>query len=267
MTQMLTQMLIGCGLVLLLGYSFIVAYACIVGPRAIFPAPPPGYHSDIVTGWIESPRCPFLFYEAAKPIATVLYCHGNAEDLGDIRPLMEEFERRGFTVFAFDYPGYGLADGTASEFATFAAAEGAWEWLTNKQGIGPRDILLYGRSLGSGPATWLAQRNESRGLVLDGAFTSTFRVATRIRLLWWDNFDNLKRIPDVTAPILSIHGWQDRTCPIGHARKLVEAAHSPVTRLWDLRAGHNNLIETAGETYWQTLGRFANKSHHAKISP
>lgn len=249
-------------MVVVIAYTMLCVYAWLVGPRAIFPAPPPGYGeedfplrlpaddgSEIVALWREPSG-------ERAPRRTILYAHGNAEDLADIRPVVEQFAARGFQVLAVDYPGYGLTEGKPSEDGCYLAVDAAYTYLTETRSIDPATIWLYGRSLGSGPTVDLATRETVGGLILDGAFTSTFRVVTKVKLLPWDVFDNLSKIEHVTCPVLSLHGAIDRTVPWSHAKALYARVRTPKIRLWPLEAGHNNLIEVAGERYWDTLKTF-----------
>jgi hypothetical protein len=56
--------------------------------------------------------------------------------------------------------------------------------------------------------------------------------------------------------VLVIHGTADQTIPFSHGQKLFAAAPEPKYRLWVQGAEHNDLMETAGEAYWQALDRF-----------
>ena len=191
----------------------------------------------------------------------LLYSHGNGEDIGDLRSLLETFQSKGVAVFAYDYPGYGQSTGTPSEAGVYAAAEAAYVYATETLGYAPENITLYGRSLGSGPSCWLAQQYPVRGLILDGAFSSTFRVMTKVRILPWDRFNNLARLPSIKCPVLLLHGVQDRTVPFAHALQNQKAIQSQVETLWSETAGHNDLIEQLGSAYWDTVLSFSSKSH------
>ncbi|MGJ8653338.1 MAG: alpha/beta hydrolase [Opitutaceae bacterium] len=183
----------------------------------------------------------------------LLYSHGNGEDIGHARPLLEAIHERGYSVFAYDYPGYGTSTGTPSESGVFAAAEAAYRYATETLGYKPADITLYGRSLGSGPSCWLAEQYPVGGLILDGAFSSTFRVMTHVRILPWDYFNNIARLPKIDCPMLVLHGKQDRTVPFSHAVKNAQVAKGSVKTLWHDTAGHNDLIEQLGTKYWDTV--------------
>lgn len=239
----------------------LAACAWLFADKLIFPAPPVSYADG--AGVLRLPRsdggAPVAAWHLPTPGSArlLLYHHGNGEDLGLIEDTLRAFRARGWSVLAYDYPGYGLSPGPSSEPATFAAAAAAWQYATTTLGYTPGQIVHYGRSLGSGPATWLCQQfPETGGLILDGAFTSTFRVVTRIRLLPWDRFDNLSRLGDLSVPVLVIHGTADDVVPFSHGQKLFRSAPGRRSFLWVDGAGHNDLSGIAGPAYWEAIERF-----------
>jgi abhydrolase domain-containing protein 17 len=243
-------------------YAGICLYAYCVSDSMIFPVVPPSYQDGPEILKLESSDGELIsaYYLAATDSQEVLlYSHGNGEDIGHIRPLLAEFQRRGVSVFAYDYPGYGTSTGQPSESGVFAAAQTALRYLTEEKGHAPGSITLYGPSLGSGPSCWLAVRHPVAGLILDGAFSSTFRVMTGIKILPFDKFDNLALLPQLDCPVLIIHGKQDIVVPFNHALKNEQALRFDAENLWIETANHNNLIETAGEKYWKVVLGFIRK--------
>lgn len=188
---------------------------------------------------------------------TLWFFHGNAETLGDLEPFLHELRRRGFAVIAFDYPGYGQSTGRPTEASVHASARAVGKYLREELRVPAERTLLYGRSLGGGPAVQQALENRPAGLVLQAAFTSAFRVVTQRRILPGDRFGNLEKMPGVACPVLVIHGTADEVIPRSHGEKLLAAAGGPARSLWVPGAGHNNLIEVAGETYWKALREFS----------
>jgi fermentation-respiration switch protein FrsA (DUF1100 family) len=187
---------------------------------------------------------------------TVLFSHGNAEDLGDLSGYLEEFRQHGFSVIAYDYSGYGTSSGKPTEQSARLSAEAVYDFLVRTRGIPPDRIIVWGRSIGSGPSVHLAVNRAVGGLVIESGFTSAFRVMTHIRLLPFDRFDNLRDLERVVCPVLVIHGTRDEIIPFRHGQQLFDKAREPKMRLWVEQSGHNNLGDTAGTAYWETAGRF-----------
>jgi len=240
-------------------YAGMCLYAYLVADSMIFPAPAASYLDGPDILKLESADGAMIsayFLEAPDSKEVVLYSHGNGEDIGSIRPLLTQFQQRGISVFAYDYPGYGTSTGRPSESGVHAAAEAAYRYLTQQKGYAPASIVLYGRSLGRGPACRLAGRYPAAGIILDGAFSSTFRVMTQIKLLPFDKFDNLAILPKLDCPILLIHGKMDSVIPFAHALKNEAVLTGAAETLWIETANHNNLIEVGGDRYWDTVLRF-----------
>lgn len=187
---------------------------------------------------------------------TLLYSHGNAEDLGDVRSLLEELNRWGFNVFAYDYRGYGTSDGRPSERNAYADVEAAYGYLTQQLRVPIDRVIAYGRSVGGGSAVDLATRHAIAGLVLENTFTSAFRVVVPFPLLPFDKFPNLSKISRVKCPVLVMHGTDDRTIPVSHGQRLYEAAPDPKMHLWIEGAGHNDFSIVAGDRHRIALQEF-----------
>ncbi|MFO7725948.1 MAG: alpha/beta hydrolase [Oceanipulchritudo sp.] len=244
----------------LLAYLGLVLFALIFANGLIFPAPSPGKEADsgltrfshnekgheVTLRYIQNPDSPFL----------VFYHHGNGEDLSRIEDRLEALSEAGFSVLAWNYPGYGSSDGRPSEREVLRIAAKIWESIPDSFGFSHQQTLLYGRSIGSGPATWLASQGEAAGLIIEGGFTSIFDVALPVKLLPWDIFDNEARLAGVRCPVLIIHGTRDETVPYSHGRALFEAAPSPKFFLWISGGMHNDLIEGYPENYLSSIGRF-----------
>jgi pimeloyl-ACP methyl ester carboxylesterase len=184
---------------------------------------------------------------------TILFSHGNAEDIGTGQDFMNEVRRRGFNILAYDYQGYGTSEGKPTEKNTYDDISAAYEYLTQTLKTPPERIIIYGRSIGSGPSVWLAERKPAGGLILEGAFTSAVRVALPVQILPFDIYNNLGRIDNVHCPILMIHGRKDRVIPFSHGQQLFEKIKGLKLALWIDEADHNDLIEVGGEEYWKAI--------------
>lgn len=185
----------------------------------------------------------------------LLYSHGNAEDLGSVRYRIRQYAERGYGVAAYDYEGYGQSGGEPSEAAACRDIERVWRYLVEERGVPPESIVIYGRSVGSGPSCFLAEKVPARALVLEAPFKSTFSV---VGMGWlpFDRFRNIDRVAKINLPLLIIHGTRDTVVPYSHGEALFEAAAGP-KRLYTVEGGgHNNLLFKAGERYWEMLREF-----------
>jgi fermentation-respiration switch protein FrsA (DUF1100 family) len=187
---------------------------------------------------------------------TILHSHGNAEDLGDISFLLRKIQSLGFKVFAYDYQGYGQSRGTPTEANTYGDIDAAYTYLTQELKIPPQQIIIYGRSIGSGPSVNLASRVTVGGLILESPFLSMSKFLADFNIFPFDKFPNLARIKQVRSPILVMHGRKDQTIPFTQGEELYQAANQPKQYLWVDAAGHNDLIDEAGENYDRTLAEF-----------
>ena len=241
-------------------YFCFAAFAWFVADRMIFLPPSASYRAGqlpIVMVPTEGGSIATLHLPNPQAAVTLLYAHGNAEDLGQLAPWLEELRRAGFAVVGFDYRGYGMSTGgPASATGAVRDMEAVYRYVVDTLRVAPSRIVLYGRSVGSGPATDLAARVPVGGLVVESAFVSAFRVLTRVALLPFDRFPNLRHIRQVRAPVLVIHGTEDEVIPISHGRRLYEAAVAPKQAVWIEGAHHNDLPFVAGARYWTALAAF-----------
>jgi hypothetical protein len=245
---------------LLLAYLTIGIYAYFFSDRQIFLPQPSSYRdsNDILKlTTADGVRIAAVHLPNSQATFTILYSHGNGEDLGDIRFVLEYLQRSGFAVFAYDYRGYGMSQGTPTADNAYRDIDAAYRYLTETLKLPPQRIIVYGRSVGSGPSVYLASRQPVAGLVLESAFVSAFRVITQIPILPFDKFPNINRIAQVRCPVLVMHGTQDAVIPFWHGEALFQAANQPKQFVAIPQAGHNNLMQVAGDRYASILRQFA----------
>jgi fermentation-respiration switch protein FrsA (DUF1100 family) len=242
------------------GFYFLLnLFALLLSEMLIFVPQVPSYTDGpevlkITSG--DGEKINAVFLESPDAEYTILFSHGNAEDLGNVVPFMTQFQALGYSVLMYDYRGYGTSEGKPSEKKTYQDVEAAYRWLVNEKNIPPNRIIAHGRSVGGGPATWLAAHHEVAGLVIESTFVSAFRVKTRWPLLLWDKFNNLKRIQHVQCPVLVMHGREDEILPFWHGEKLFNAAPDPKMNLWIDGAQHNDYAYVAGEDYMDSFQAF-----------
>lgn len=186
------------------------------------------------------------WYAPAKPgRRTVLYFHGNAGSLEARSARIAKYMARGLGVFMMTYRGFGGSTGSPSEAANVADALLAYNKLT-ALGVDPLDVIVYGESLGTGVAVQVAGEKRVGGLVLDAPYTSMVDLAALHYPLipgrWFmtDRYETRSNITEVSAPLLIIHGEQDRVVPIEMGRQVFALAPEPKTLRTFPQAGHDD---------------------------
>ncbi|UCH98558.1 MAG: alpha/beta hydrolase [Candidatus Aminicenantes bacterium] len=163
----------------------------------------------------------------------ILFCHGNIGNVSQRIDSFKIFRELGFSIFIFDYRGYGKSEGSPTEKGTYLDAEGAWNYLVREMKVKPENIIVFGRSLGGGIASYLAYKYQPRALIIESSFTSVPDMAKMIypRLpvgfLLRYKYNTRKRLKDIHCPVLIIHSPDDRTIPFIHSQILYETANPP----------------------------------------
>lgn len=188
----------------------------------------------------------------------LLYFHGNGGNLTSLGPQFEAFVEAGAGVLAVDYRGYGKSEGVPSEAGLYLDAEAVYARAA-ELGYSPERVVIFGRSLGGGVATYLAKARPAAGLILESTFTSVTETARRSHgaraALLVAGFPSLERMPSIPCPILIIHGTADQTIPPDMAGALAEA--SPDAEVWMVEgADHNTVRKCAGTEYVERLRAF-----------
>jgi fermentation-respiration switch protein FrsA (DUF1100 family) len=138
-------------------------------------------------------------------------------------------------------------------------ARAARDELARRENISPRDIVLFGRSLGGAVAIDLAAEDGARGLVVESTFTSLRDVAsqhypaTLVNLLVPQTLNSLGKIGRYDGPLLISHGDRDSVVPFAHGRRLFDAANEPKEFVVIPGGDHN---DPQSAEYYETLGKF-----------
>jgi hypothetical protein len=241
-------------------YAFFCLYVFFVSDRMIFLPQPSSYQDTSEILKVTTPdriQLSAVYLPNPASTYTILYTHGNAEDLGDIQPVLQQLRDIGFSVFAYDYRGYGTSQGSPSERNAYRDIDTVYNYLTQHLGVPTQRIIAYGRSVGAGSAVDLAARKPLAGLIMESAFTTAFRVVVPIPILPFDKFRNLDKLKKVKCPVLVMHGRADEVIPFSHGQKLFAAAPEPKLSLWVDGASHNDFMWVASEQYADSLRKFA----------
>lgn len=189
-----------------------------------------------ITAWYAAPQ-------DGKPL--IVYFHGNG---GALRYNVARFHKlidAGIGLLALEYRGYGGNPGSPSERGLIADGEAAYAFAAAHYPTG--QIVLWGQSLGSGVAVAVAAEKPVARVILEAPFTSAAAVASisywymPVRLLMKDQFHSDQRIRKVTAPLLILHGTQDRIVPYAMGERIFELANQPKHIVRFLDGGHEDL--------------------------
>lgn len=237
-----------------------------LGNRFIFPAPDPSYGAQSYKRhlcWIPwngvisphrtseetggNPGIPCLWFPAPKAATVILFFHANAEDLGMsfavLKHMRDQFK---VNVLAVEYPGYGLLSGmTPSEDGVYEVALTTFRFLVDEISVRYSQIILFGRSLGSGPAVYLAAQYPVGGLILVSAFASIRAAVQSIvgRVFAWtfrERFPNNKIIANVSCSTLFIHGECDGLIPADHSLRLFKRCRARKLLITPPKMEHNS---------------------------
>lgn len=221
----------------------------------LFPAPESSYSEETFPGeliWIPRPSgsklppVPCLYLSCTRGSSKVmLYFHGNAEDIGLAYELMDHIRSTLLVhVIAVEYPGYGLYAGESTADQVVMDSQDIMHFLVDQMGINSRNILVFGRSIGSGPAAWLAANMNPGAMLLMSAYTSIRSVVKTIAGSWAaflvkERFNNLELMPRVTCPSFFIHGQLDNLIPFNNSQQLHEACSGPCSLILPKDMDHN----------------------------
>jgi fermentation-respiration switch protein FrsA (DUF1100 family) len=256
--KLIVRILVGLAAVLVIAYAAVVGYMY-VNQRALqyFPTGEVVALGDaglpqaealaiasgdgVINGWYQAPQ-------AGKPL--IIYYKGNSGSFSAEHERFERFVADGYGFLSFDYRGYPMSPGTVSQESILADALAAFDWAQQK-GF---PILIWGRSLGSGPATYVASVRDGRALLLETPFVSAASVAHErypylpVALVMQDQYRVDQWIESVAEPVLVAHGTADRTIGVSNGERVYAMAPNK-DELWiEPGADHSDLW---GRNIWQ----------------
>ena len=220
----------------LLLYAAILIFLAINQRAMVFQVP--DWHGEVPAGYQE------VSYETSDGLAltagfappdqgmpTVLFFHGNATNWTSSPHATDFLREAGYGVLAAEYRGYRGNPGEPTEADMATDARAAWDWLMARGQL-PADTIIIGNSLGSVPSTQLAGFVEPAALLLISPIGDMKQIAGDI--YWWlpislllqDSYDNISRMPAISAPTKIFHGEADRLINVDQARQLQAASRS-----------------------------------------
>ncbi|CAE7273732.1 abhd13 [Symbiodinium sp. CCMP2592] len=190
---------------------------------------------------------PCLWFPAPKAASVVMYFHANSEDIGTafhfVKHMRDQFK---VNVIAVEYPGYGLLQGIEpAEETIFEVALTVFRYLVDDLRVSYSSVIVFGRSLGSGPAIFLASQYPLGGMILVSPFISIRAAAKHIggrivAFMFSNVFQNHKRMVNVSCPVLFIHGASDSLIPVEHSKTLFSLCRSRKLLITPAKMDHNS---------------------------
>lgn len=200
------------------------------------------------------------------PRGTILFAHGNAQNVSNHIGAVHWLPPAGFNVFMFDYRGYGLSEGTPSIPGAIADFQAALDAVLARSEVAGQRVIVFGQSLGGAVSinglARSAQRDRVAALIVESAF-SDFREIARDKLdeFWLSTLFSGVLQHGFSAeysaaavigglapiPVVIIHGDADAIVPYTHALRLFDAAREP-KQLWTV-AGGGHISATLREEY------------------
>jgi len=218
-----------------------------------------GGQSDRIHGW---------WIPAEKPDAPVmLYFHHNAINIGANVSQALQFHKLGYSIFLFDYRGFGQSEGAFStESHLYEDAQAAWNYLTQERKLSPNRIVIYGHSVGGAIAIDLAAKHpEAAALIVQSSFTSMRDMTKRFGVYWFlpielvlrQRFESLEKMKSIKMPVLIMTGTEDIQIPVEMGERLYAAAPGSKQLIIIQGGGHDNHLS---EPYKQRVKQFIDQA-------
>jgi pimeloyl-ACP methyl ester carboxylesterase len=202
--------------------------------------------------------------DPAKPAPiTVLYAHGNSDNVVPFAPEAARLAAAGFDVLLFDYRGYGRSTGTSDDEATlFSDGRGAMDYLVRQRGVPPESIAHYGYSLGSVLAAELSVRYPCRAVVLLAPLAS---MSIHVSLVFpglpealhglaRNRFDTIGKIARANCPVMVVHGDRDEVINVAQGRAVWAVAREPKRLM--IISGAPHWLGSVGNTHVDAAAAF-----------
>lgn len=191
----------------------------------------------------------------------LIFFGGNGDEMSSF--LKDAMRFKGWSVALVNYRGYGLSQGRPSEENLFRDALVIYDYLISRKDVDTVNVMVMGRSLGTGVAVYLASQRPLKGVILVSPYDSVNRVAKAkfplapVSLLLKHPFDSIDRAPSIAVPLLALAATGDRVIPPRHSRQLVDSWGGPNTLQMIAGADHNTIFFSP--EYWEGITAFLNR--------
>jgi uncharacterized protein len=198
--------------------------------------------------------------QSRKEVA--LLFHGNGETLRTFFGVQQWFSSIGIRSYAIEYRGYGNSSGWPSERRLYMDSEVAVQAILERERISPKELIVFGNSIGCGPASYVAERYEVGTLLLVAPYTSLGDVVEELPLfgyltpfLWYDLPTRDYIVGLTKTCVVAAHGVGDMTIPFKHSQRLKESYRgvATFTLVTSDEAGHNDIFASAQDEIFREM--------------
>jgi fermentation-respiration switch protein FrsA (DUF1100 family) len=220
-------------------------------PSTPWDEPLPGDAKEVEFVSADGTELSGAWFPAEQASAVLVYCHGNAGNISHRFDIASHWQKCGWSVLLFDYRGYGRSKGNPTEKGIIADARAAIAFTRRLSG---KNVVAFGRSLGTVPAVVLAAEGEACGLILDSpplngrAIADVIMPIPGMGMLMQARLDNSGRIGSITCPLLLLHGDADEIVPYEQGMELHRLAPDP-KQLVKIPGGQHNDSRRSGVAF------------------
>lgn len=189
-----------------------------------------------------------IHFAAKSPKGIIIYFHGNRGDLTRWGGIVEDYVKLNYDVLVMDYRGYGKSVGVRSMRNLFNDAELFYQYALTL--YPENEVTIYGRSIGTGLASWLAGKHQPKRLILETPYYSLNSIAQRYypiypsKLALRYNFQSYKYLETAECPVYIFHGTDDSVVPYESGKRLHESLPKGQSEFITVEGGrHKNLVE------------------------
>ncbi|MFY9253902.1 MAG: alpha/beta hydrolase [Fuerstiella sp.] len=225
-------------------------------------------------------------FEAQDARQSILFCMGNSGNISLMLPYAKILQDAGFEVLLFDYQGFGNSEGTAGITSLVTDSLAAFDFLVQSRGRDPKDIGIFGVSLGSVLALTVAAERHAGAVAVEDAFIPDEQIdRLSRRYISQDNavaqfalasvkslllgrvapLQNVTRLNN--APVFLMHGVNDRLLPPSGTLRIAQACTGP-KRVWLMEStGHApESLEINDQEYASQLQSFFQEAFAGKFT-
>ncbi len=244
------------GVVLAVLYAVIVYFAYSYQEKLVFfPSKMPMNHTyDFCQNYEElfltapdGAKLNAVHIRTEKRKGIILYFHGNSGNVSHLGHVANLFDRKGYDAFLIDYRTYGKSTGTMSEEALKKDAQLFYDHALTL--YNENEIILYGRSFGTGVATGLAATNSPKKLILESPFYSALSLGEHrfpfLPISWLSEyvFPSNEYVQNINCPVYIFHGTDDQVIPFDFAKQLYDEIPGTQKKMFTIKGGGHNYLQ------------------------